>query len=58
MFGGRSARGGGRRTAVKGQDFNAEFHLDLKRFTTHKRTPPLMAKHSTYYSAGVENGQL
>jgi DnaJ-class molecular chaperone len=40
MFGGRSARGGGRRSAqFKGQDFNAEFHLDLKEvYTTHKRT--------------------
>jgi curved DNA-binding protein len=35
MFG-RSARGS---VAIKGQDFNAEFHLDLKEvYTTHKRT--------------------
>jgi DnaJ-class molecular chaperone len=33
MFGGRSARGGGRTAQFKGQDFNAELHLDLKMFT-------------------------
>jgi DnaJ-class molecular chaperone len=38
MFGGRSARGGRRSAQFKGQDFNAEFHLDLKEVYTHKRT--------------------
>jgi DnaJ-class molecular chaperone len=40
MFGGRSARGGGRRSAqFKGQDFNAEFHLDLKEVYTTPNGP-------------------
>jgi curved DNA-binding protein len=61
MFGGRSARGGGRRSAqFKGQDFNAEFHLDLKEvYTTHKRTLTVNGKNIRLtIPAGVENGQV
>ncbi|WP_016988403.1 DnaJ C-terminal domain-containing protein [Flavobacterium sp. ACAM 123] len=61
MFGGRSARGGGRRTAqFKGQDFNAELHLDLKEvYTTHKRTLTINGKNIRLtIPAGVENGQV
>ncbi|MEZ7500120.1 J domain-containing protein [Flavobacterium sp. Arc3] len=61
MFGGRSARGGGGRTAqYKGQDFNAELHLDLKDvYTTHKRTLTINGKNIRLtIPAGVENGQV
>ena len=60
MFGGRSSGGGGRRTAqFKGQDFNAELHLDLKDvYTTHKRTLTINGKNIRItIPAGVENGQ-
>ena len=62
MFGGQSARGGsGRRSAqFKGQDFNAELHLDLKDvYTTHKRTLTINGKNIRLtIPAGVENGQV
>jgi curved DNA-binding protein len=60
MFGGRSARGGGRSAQFKGQDFNAEFHLDLKEvYTTHKRTLTVNGKNIRLtIPAGVENGQV
>lgn len=61
MFGGRSTRGGGRRsTQFKGQDFNAELHLDLKDvYTTHKRTLTINGKNIRLtIPAGVENGQV
>ena len=60
MFGGRSSGGGGRRSAqYKGQDFNAELHLDLKEvYTTHKRTLTINGKNIRItIPAGVENGQ-
>ncbi|MFV7234324.1 MULTISPECIES: DnaJ C-terminal domain-containing protein [Flavobacterium] len=60
MFGGRSSGGGGRRNAqFKGQDFNAELHLDLKDvYTTHKRTLTINGKNIRItIPAGVENGQ-
>ena len=60
MFGGRSSGGGGRRSAqFKGQDFNAELHLDLKDvYTTHKRTLTINGKNIRItIPAGVENGQ-
>jgi curved DNA-binding protein len=60
MFGGRSS-GGGRRTAQhKGQDLNAELHLDLKEvYTTHKRTLNINGKNIRInIPAGVENGQV
>ena len=60
MFGGRTSGGGGRRTAqYKGQDFNAELHLELKDvYTTHKRTLTINGKNIRItIPAGVENGQ-
>lgn len=60
MFGGRSSGGGGRRSAqFKGQDFNAELHLNLKDvYTTHKRTLTINDKNIRItIPAGVENGQ-
>ncbi|WKL43435.1 J domain-containing protein [Flavobacterium sp. ZE23DGlu08] len=60
MFGGRSSGSGGRRSAqFKGQDFNAELHLDLKDvYTTHKRTLTVNGKNIRItIPAGVENGQ-
>jgi DnaJ-class molecular chaperone len=44
----------------KGQDFNAEFHLDLKEvYTTHKRTLTVNGKNIRLtIPAGVENGQV
>ena len=61
MFGGRASRGAGRRSAqFKGQDFNAELHLDLKDvYTTHKRTLTINGKNIRLtIPAGVENGQV
>lgn len=63
MFGGQFSRGGtgGRRsTQFKGQDFNAELHLDLKDvYTTHKRTLTVNGKNIRLtIPAGVENGQV
>lgn len=61
MFGGRTSGGGGRRSPqFKGQDFNAELHLDLKDvFTTHKRTLTVNGKNIRLtIPAGVENGQV
>jgi len=61
MFGGGSASGGrGRASAFKGQDFNAELHLDLNDvFTTHKRTLTINGKNIRLtIPAGVENGQI
>lgn len=60
MFGGRTSGGGGRRTAqYKGQDFNAELHLELKDvYTTHKPTLTINSKNIRItIPAGVENGQ-
>ena len=60
MFGGRTASGGGRRSAqFKGQDFNAELQLDLKDvYSTHKRTLNINGKNIRItIPAGVENGQ-
>ena len=60
MFGGRSSGGRGRTTQFKGQDFNAELHLDLKEvYTTHKRTLTINGKNIRLtIPAGVENGQV
>jgi curved DNA-binding protein len=60
MFGGRAASDGGRRSAqFKGQDFNAELHLELKDvYTTHKRTLTINGKNIRItIPAGIENGQ-
>ncbi|HKO76947.1 MAG TPA: DnaJ C-terminal domain-containing protein, partial [Flavobacterium sp.] len=60
MFGGAGQRGSRRTTAFKGQDFNAELHLDLKDvYTTHKRTLTINGKNIRLtIPAGVENGQV
>lgn len=61
LFGVRTSRGGGGRSAqFKGQDFNAELHLDLKDvYTTHKRTLTINGKNIRLtIPAGVENGQV
>lgn len=60
MFGGPASDGGGRGSAqFKGQDFNAELHLELKEvYTTHKRTLTINGKNIRItIPAGVENGQ-
>ena len=60
MFGGRSSGGGRRNAQYKGQDLNAELHLDLKEvYTTHKRTLTINGKNIRItIPAGVENGQV
>lgn len=60
MFGGGAQRGNRRSSAFKGQDFNAELHLDLKDvYTTHKRTLTINGKNIRLtIPAGVENGQV
>lgn len=60
MFGGRSSTGRSRTTQFKGQDYNAELHLDLKDvYTTHKRTLTVNGKNIRLtIPAGVENGQV
>jgi curved DNA-binding protein len=60
MFGGGAQRGRSRSAAFKGQDFNAELHLDLKDvYTTHKRTLTINGKNIRLtIPAGVENGQV
>jgi curved DNA-binding protein len=60
MFG-EGARSRSRQTAAfKGQDLNAELHLDLKDvYTTHKRTLTINGKNIRLtIPAGVENGQI
>jgi curved DNA-binding protein len=59
MFGG-GARRGSRNSAFKGQDLNAELHLELKEvYTTHKRTLTINGKNIRLtIPAGVENGQI
>jgi curved DNA-binding protein len=60
MFGGGAQRGSRRSAAYKGQDLNAELHLDLKDvYTTHKRTLTINGKNIRLtIPAGVENGQV
>jgi curved DNA-binding protein len=60
MFSGGSPRGSQRNAGFKGQDFNAELHLDLKDvYTTHKRTLTINGKNIRLtIPAGVENGQI
>jgi curved DNA-binding protein len=60
MFGGGAQRGSYRSAAFKGQDFNAELHLELKDvYTTHKRTLTINGKNIRLtIPAGVENGQI
>ena len=58
MFGGAGSPGG-RQAAYKGQDFNAELHLNLKDVAeTHKQTLTVNGKNIRItIPAGVENGQ-
>ncbi|AOW10769.1 DnaJ C-terminal domain-containing protein [Flavobacterium gilvum] len=60
MFGGGTHSGSRRNVRFKGQDFNAELHLDLKEaYTTHKRTLTINGKNIRLtIPAGVENGQV
>jgi curved DNA-binding protein len=60
MFGGGSSRPRGRSIKYKGQDFNAELHLDLKDvYETHKRTLTVNGKNIRLtIPAGVQNGQV
>lgn len=60
MFGGRTSGSRGRQIKFRGQDFNAELHLDLKDvFTTHKRTLTVNGKNIRItIPAGIENGQI
>ncbi len=62
MFGGAAGGGGNfrsRQTRFRGQDFNAELHLDLRDvYETHKRTLTVNEKNIRItIPAGVENGQ-
>lgn len=58
MFAGQGGRT--RATGFKGQDYNAELHLDLKEvYTPHQRTLTVNGKNIRLtIAAGVENGQL
>ncbi|MFD0836077.1 DnaJ C-terminal domain-containing protein [Mariniflexile aquimaris] len=60
MFGGKSTRSQGRNIKFRGQDFNAELHLDLKDvYKTHKRTLTVNNKNIRItIPAGIENGQV
>lgn len=60
MFGGGAHRGSHGNVKFKGQDFNAELHLDLAAvYTTHKRTLTIKGKNIRLtIPAGVENGQV
>ncbi|WP_268847101.1 J domain-containing protein [Flavobacterium aestivum] len=60
MFGGGARRDSRRNSVFKGQDLNAELHLDLKEvYTTHKRTLTINGKTIRLtIPAGVENGQI
>ena len=61
MFGtGGAETGREGKTVFKGQDYNAELHLDLKdAFTTHKQTLKINGKNIRItIPAGVENGQV
>lgn len=60
MFGRSSPGGRTRNTSYKGQDFNAELHLDLKDvYNTHQRTLTINGKNIRLtIPAGVENGQI
>lgn len=59
MFGGGGARTSGRSAKFKGQDFNAELHLDLRDvYKTHKQTLTVNGRNIRLtIPAGVENGQ-
>jgi curved DNA-binding protein len=60
MFGGGASRGNRRTTAFRGQDFNAELHLNLKDvFEAHKRVLTVNGKNIRLtIPAGVADGQV
>jgi curved DNA-binding protein len=60
MFGGGRSRGQGRSPKFKGQDFNAELHLNLKDvYTSQKQVLTVNGKNIRLtIPAGVENGQV
>ncbi|WP_445736313.1 DnaJ C-terminal domain-containing protein [Mariniflexile sp.] len=60
MFGSRASSGRGRTAAFRGQDFNAELHLNLKDvYETHKRVLTVNGNNIRLtIPAGVENGQV
>jgi curved DNA-binding protein len=60
MFGGQGRKSNGGQSKFRGQDFNAELHLDLKDvFVTHKQTLTVNGKSIRLtIPAGVENGQV
>jgi curved DNA-binding protein len=59
MFGGASRSGGSRQVKFRGEDFNAELHLNLMdAYETHKRTLTVNGKNIRItIPAGIENGQ-
>lgn len=60
MFGGNSSRQRGSGVKFRGQDYNAELHLNLKDvYKTHKRTLTVNGKNIRLtIPAGVKNGQV
>ena len=60
MFGGGATGGRGGNTRFRGQDYQAELHLDIKDvYTTHKRTVTINGKNIRFtIPAGVKNGQV
>jgi len=60
MFGGGASRSGGAQIKFRGQDYNAELHLDIKDvYTSHKRTLTVNNKNIRLtIPAGVKNGQI
>jgi len=60
MFGGGSSRVRGGHVKFRGQDYNAELHLDLKDvYVTHKRTLTVNGQNIRLtIPAGVKNGQV
>jgi curved DNA-binding protein len=59
MFGGSAGSGRSRQVKYRGEDFNAELHLDLNdAFKTHKQTLSVNGKNIRItIPAGIENGQ-
>jgi curved DNA-binding protein len=59
LFGAGQARGQGRQTRFRGQDYEAELHLSLREaYATHQRTLTINGKQIRItIPAGVENGQ-
>jgi curved DNA-binding protein len=59
MFGGSASTGRSRRVKYRGEDYNAELHLDLNdAYKTHKQTLTVNGKNIRItVPAGIENGQ-